>query len=119
MTAIGRAELVYLFVADMDRALAFYTDALGLAIDHRAGNEWAQLDAGPVKLGLHGTVDGATRPGGTVGFTVRDLETARLRLVASGVEIGHEGGGDRGPRFVEFADPDGNVLALFERIGPD
>jgi hypothetical protein len=31
------------------------------------------------------------------------------------VTIGHEGGGERGePRFVEFADPDGNALALFE-----
>jgi hypothetical protein len=31
------------------------------------------------------------------------------------VVLGHEGGGERlGPRFVEFADPDGNVLALFE-----
>ena len=39
------------------------------------------------------------------------VETWRPR----GVVVGHEGGGDgRGPRFVEFNDPDGNVLALFE-----
>ena len=38
-----------------------------------------------------------------------------MKLAARGVEVGHEGGGEGlGPRFVEFNDPDGNVLALFE-----
>ncbi|HEY7401383.1 MAG TPA: VOC family protein [Actinomycetota bacterium] len=112
---IERADLVYLFVADMDRAVTFYRDTLGLALDYRAGDDWAQFAAGPIKLGLHAASSGEVRPGGTVAFTVGDLETARAGLAAHGVAIGHEGGGERGePRFVEFADPDGNALALFE-----
>ena len=44
-----------------------------------------------------------------------DLDASKARLSERGVAIGHEGGGEgRGPRFVEFNDPDGNVLALFE-----
>lgn len=118
MSAIGPAELVYLFVSDMDRAAGFYRDVLGLELEYRAGDDWAQFRAGPIHLGLHGVAQGEARAGGTVAFTVADLDETRMRLVATGVVLGHEGGGERGqPRFVEFADPDGNVLALFERGG--
>ncbi len=112
---IGPADLVYLFVTDMDRTVAFYRDTLGLSLDYRSGDEWAQFSAGPVKLALHGTGSVAARPGGTIAFTVTDLDASKVKLTERGVAIGHEGGGEgRGPRFVEFADPDGNVLALFE-----
>lgn len=113
---IQRADLVYFFVADMDRAIAFYGDVLGLPLEYRSGNEWAQLSAGSVKIGLHGTGSaGEARTGGTLAFTVTDLDASKAKLAERGVALGHEGGGDRlGPRFVEFADPDGNALALFE-----
>ena len=115
MNAIGPADLVYVFVSDMERALGFYRDVLGLELEYRAGDDWAQLAAGPIRLGLHGGAPGELRPGGTIAFTVPDLIAARARLVTAGVVPGHEGGGERGePRFVEFDDPDGNVLALFE-----
>jgi catechol 2,3-dioxygenase len=108
------ADLVYFFVSDLNRAIGFYRDVVGLDLQQRAGDEWAQFDAGSIRLGLHSGAEG--RPGGTLAFSVEDLDTARARLVAKGVDIGHEGGGESGePRFVEFADPDGNVLALFER----
>ncbi len=111
------ADLVYFFVSDIDRAIAFYRDVLGLELQYRTGDEWAEFRAGPIRLGLHTGGDG--RPGGTLAFTVADLDIARAGLVSKGVEIGHEGGGEnREPRFVEFADPDGNVLALFEYGGP-
>jgi catechol 2,3-dioxygenase-like lactoylglutathione lyase family enzyme len=117
---VDRADLVYLFVADMDRAVAFYADTLGLALEYRSGDDWAQFEAGAIKLGLHAAAGGEVRPGGTVAFTVEDLETARTALSAHGVSLGHQGGGERGePRFVEFADPDGNALALFEYAGGD
>ena len=54
-------------------------------------------------------------PGRDARVTVADLDAAKVKLTARGVEVGHEGGGEGlGPRFVEFNDPDGNVLALFE-----
>ncbi len=112
---IGNADLVYLFVTDMDRAIAFYRDTLELEMAQRSGDEWAQFSAGTLQLGLHGTGHVAGRAGGTIAFTVADLDASKAKLASRGVEIGHEGGGEgRGPRFVEFADPDGNVLALFE-----
>jgi catechol 2,3-dioxygenase len=112
---IERADLVYFFVSDMDRAVAFYRDVLGLALASRSGDEWAQLGAGSIQLGLHGAGSGPVRTGGTLAFTVSDLDARKADLASRGVALGHEGGGEGlGPRFVEFADPDGNVLALFE-----
>ena len=113
---LDRAELVYFFVTDMDRAVAFYADVLGLPLSYRSGDDWAQFAAGPIQLALHGAGSaGETRTGGTLAFTVADLDATKAKLSSKGVSVGHEGGGERrGPRFVEFTDPDGNVLALFE-----
>ena|SRR4249920_929419 len=112
---LGDADLVYFFVSDMDRAVAFYRDVLELELGYRSGEEWAQLGAGSIQVGLHGAGSGPVRTGGTLAFTVADLDAAKAKLVSRGVEVGHEGGGEGiGPRFVEFNDPDGNVLALFE-----
>jgi catechol 2,3-dioxygenase-like lactoylglutathione lyase family enzyme len=112
---VGRADLVYFFVSDMDRAVAFYRDVLELELIRRSGEEWSQLGAGSLQVGLHGAGGGPVRPGGTLAFTVEDLDATKVKLVERGVVVGHEGGGDGlGPRFVEFNDPDGNVLALFE-----
>ena len=59
-------------------------------------------------------------PGGTIGFTVDDLDAAVTGLRAKGVAIDHEGGGEDGrQRFATFTDPDGNVLAYFEASGPN
>src|SRR4249920_84264 len=96
---LGDADLVYFFVSDMDRAVAFYRDVLELELGYRSGEEWAQLGAGSVQVGLHGAGSGPVRQGGTLAFTVADLDAAKVKLVA---------------RCVEFNDPDGNVLALFE-----
>ena len=48
-------------------------------------------------------------------FRVDDLDASRLELAARGISFTPEGGGEGGePRFVEFQDPDGNVLGLLE-----
>lgn len=36
------------FVRSMDEAVRFYTETLGLALLYRAGDHWAQVDAGRV-----------------------------------------------------------------------
>ena len=112
---LGDADLVYFFVSDMDRAVAFYRDVLELELGYRSGEEWAQLGAGSDPGRAARSRLGPGPPGGTLAFTVADLDAAKVKLTARGVEVGHEGGGEGlGPRFVEFNDPDGNVLALFE-----
>ena len=116
MSGLKGADLVYFFVSDMERAVTFYHDVLGLRLLYRTGDDWAQFEAGPVQLGLHASgQQGEHRAGGTVAFRVDDLDASRLELAARGISFSPEGGGEGGePRFVEFQDPDGNVLGLLE-----
>ena len=116
MSGLKGADLVYFFVSDMERAVTFYQDVLGLRLLYRTGDDWAQFEAGPVRLGLHASgQQGEHRAGGTVAFRVDDLDASRLELAARGISFSPEGGGEGGePRFVEFQDPDGNVLGLLE-----
>jgi catechol 2,3-dioxygenase-like lactoylglutathione lyase family enzyme len=109
---------VTIMVADMDRSLQFYTHGLGLPLGFRAGNEWAQIEAPGLTIGLHPARDSApaTAPGTrmSLGFGVQDLATTIAELRQRGVEISDphdEAGRDR---LVYFADPDGTPLYLIE-----
>jgi len=41
-----KLDHVYVSVEDMDRAIAFYEDMLGMQIAHREENQWADFDFG-------------------------------------------------------------------------
>lgn len=113
---IGEIDHVYYWVRDMDAALAFYRDVLGLPVLRRDGDEWAELGAGPVRLALHGTAEAG--PGsGTVVFRVADLDDARLVLRERGADVGEHLGEVEGfARFATVRDPDGNPVQLIEYL---
>jgi catechol 2,3-dioxygenase-like lactoylglutathione lyase family enzyme len=109
-----------IYVADMDRAVAFYAETLGLRLVFRAGPHWASIDAGAgLTLGLHPAGPRTPAPGVngavTVGFQVDGaIERVVEELSARGVVF-------RGPvtdegslKLAFFADPDGNELYLAE-----
>jgi glyoxylase I family protein len=118
---IGRVEQVWFWVSDMDRALAFYTRALGLEVVRRHGNEWCELEAGPIRMALHGggTAESDGRePGGTVVFEVDDIDEARFSMELHGAVFAeHVGEVEGTARFVSFTDPDGNRMQLIEHYG--
>ncbi len=125
-----KLELIPLPVSDVDRALAFYEDALGFHKDFDVqpseGVRIVQLtpEGSSCSVGF-GTgleaYDG--EPGSVRGvhLVVEDIDEARAELVRRGVEIGEVqdfGGGVRGALL---SDPDGNTLELQEmtwRQGP-
>ena len=113
---IGPLDHVYYWVRDMDAAVAFYTDVMDLTLLRRDGNEWAEFDAGPVRLALHGS-DRAEEGGATAVFRVADLEAARWQLESRGVRFDDHVGEVPGfARFATFRDPDGNALQLIEYV---
>jgi CreA protein len=113
---IGPLDHVYYWVRDMDVAVTFYTDVLGLTPTRRAGNEWAEFEAGPIRLALHGAED-AQPGGGTAVFRVEDLDAARWRLEERGARFEDGVGEVEGfARFATFHDPDGNALQLIEYL---
>ncbi len=106
---------VYYWTRDMDRAVAFYGDVLGLELRSRAGNGWAEFRAGAITLALHGTDETEVPAAGTVGFKVDDLDAARWSFEQRGVVFdGHEAEVPGVGRFATFHDPDGNPLQLIE-----
>jgi catechol 2,3-dioxygenase-like lactoylglutathione lyase family enzyme len=117
---LGSLDHVYYWTADLDRAVKFYQDVLGLRLAFREGSKWAEFEAGPIRLALHGAVEGrAIEEGGaTAVFRVDDLDASRARLETEGVEFEEHIGEVEGyARFASFRDPDGNIVQIIEYVG--
>ena len=118
-----KLELVPLPVSDVDRAIAFYVDALGFAkdVDVQPADGVRVVQVTPpgsaCSIGFGTGLDVYRGEPGTVRglhLVVEDLDAARAELVSRGVEVGevHDFGG--GVRGASFSDPDGNTLELPE-----
>ena len=109
---------VWFWVSDMDRAVGFYRDGLGLAVNSRHGDEWAELEAGVIHIGLHGARSEGNAPhGGTAVFRVDDLDLAKTALEQRGVAFHEHLGEVPGiARYASFDDPDGNSMQLIEYV---
>lgn len=112
--ALAGIDHVYYWTRDMDAAVAFYRDVVGLPLVRRSGGDWAEFDAGPIRLALHGTDEQA--PGsGTAVFEVDDLDAERAALESRGAAFDAFVGEVEGfARFATFRDPDGNPVQLIE-----
>src|SRR5215208_8023663 len=122
-----RVGHVHLRVADLDRALAFYRDALGFGVtaDGREfGLAAAFLSAGGyhhhIGLNTWESRGGTPAPPGHTGLyhvailypDRRELARALQRLIAHGVSI--SGASDHGvSEAIYLSDPDGNGLELY------
>jgi catechol 2,3-dioxygenase-like lactoylglutathione lyase family enzyme len=112
---IGPVDHVYYWTRDLDAGVAFYRDVVGLPLVRRAGGEWAEFEAGPIRFALHGTDDEAPPAGGTVVLRVDDLDEARRTLEDRGAVFDTFVGEVEGfARFVTFRDPDANPIQIIE-----
>ncbi len=113
---VNGVATVWLPVADMDRAVAFYSDTLGLEVE-KGTPEWSEVDANGLKIGLNAReASGAGQGGGAV-VTFQpesgDLETEVADLEGKGVTFtGGISEYDWG-RIVPFKDSEGNDLQLY------
>ena len=120
-TRIGH---VHLKVADLDRAIGFYSGVLGFEVTQKYGTQAAFLSAGGYHhhIGLNTWESrGATPPPpGHTGLyhtailypTRSDLADALRRLVAAGIPL--DGASDHGvSEALYLRDPDGNGVELY------
>ena len=108
-----------IYVRDMQRAVEFYTQTLGLTLVFRAGDHWAELDAGGLRIGLHPASDRGPAPGTpgaiTVGLSVDEPIAQVVAVLESrGVTVEGPTRDDGGLSLAFFTDPDGNPLYLAE-----
>ena len=113
--SVGAAHHLALRVADVERALAFYTGVLGLTErrrfqepDGRLRSAW--LQAGTLVLMLEQRLRGTgseTGSGHVLAFAVSDLAAWEARLATVGVAID-----DRTAQTLFVRDPDGHRVGL-------
>lgn len=97
-------------VADLAGAVAFWSDVLGTEPTFVDGDRWAQFDLDGRRLALAGSDRVSDQPGLMV--KVEDLEAARERLLAYGVEVGAIEDGPH-ERRCAAASPDGWAVVLY------
>ena len=113
--------MVILYVHDMERAFAFYRDAIGLNAAFRSEG-WSTLACGDAFVALHAIAPGipeeAPLPYAGLNLEVDDLDAAIARAVAGGATLREI----REPephvpvRLGVLKDPDGNGFELRQRV---
>ncbi|MCD0448505.1 VOC family protein [Actinocorallia sp. API 0066] len=112
MTRIGN---VMYPAKDLAEAVAFYRDALGLAVRFADGDRFAALDGGGTTLALVGAEEdlaGAV----AASFKVEDVPAAVARLSAAGAVVLR--GPEQGPHEVRalLRDPAGNPFVVYAAL---
>ena len=112
---------VFVPAQELDRAVAFYRDILGMRFLFTAPPSMAFFDLGGVRLML-GEGEESQKPGGSIlYYKISDIDGAHETLVARGVTF------DVGPHFVAdmgdhelwmafFKDSEQNQLALMSEV---
>jgi len=99
------------FVADMDRAVSFYRDTLGLTLKF-ASPGWSEFATGETTLALHPA--SAQNPAGSthIGFTSAGIDALHQQLVSKGVAFTRPPTPEHGVKLAEFVDSEGARCSL-------
>lgn len=113
---LSKVGTIMLGVRNIENALPFYRDTLGLPVRF-AVEGFAFLDGGGVTIALRGTPN-LGEPGDVmrteVVFAVDDIDAAYRSLKARGLSFRVEPRVVTGDRYAaDFRDPDGHVLSIF------
>ena len=94
------------FVADMDRAVSFYRDTLGLKLKF-ASPEWTEFATGETTLALHPA--STENPAGSthLGFGASDVHAFHHAMTAAGVRFTQPRKPLHGVTLAEFVDSEG------------
>ena len=74
------------FVADMERAVTFYKDTLGLTLKFQSPG-WSEFSTGETTLGLHPASEKSPAGKVEIGFNVENLNTFYEEMRAKGVRF--------------------------------
>jgi lactoylglutathione lyase len=99
------------YVTDMDRAVAFHRDVLGLPLKFQSP-EWSEFATGQTTLALHAA--SADKTAGTVelGFACDDLGDFHSRRDELGVEFTKPPAEMHGMHIAQIVDPDGAETSI-------
>lgn len=112
-------------VADVSRAVTFYTNQLGFTLKHQQLPAFATVSVGPLDLLLSGPGASGSRPmpdgrrqepGGwnRIVLQVADLPARIEDLRTAGLRFRNEMESGPAGKQIQLEDPDGNAVELFE-----
>jgi lactoylglutathione lyase len=106
-----RLSYVMKFVEDMDKAVAFYRDMLGLKLRF-ASPDWSEFETGETTLALHRASD--THPAGSaqIGFSVEDIDAFFQEKGAQGVVFTRPPTPQHGVKLADFVDSEGTEVSV-------
>ncbi|HXQ17133.1 MAG TPA: VOC family protein [Caulobacteraceae bacterium] len=99
------------FVDDMDRAIAFYRDTLGLPLRF-ASPSWSEFDTGAVTLALHPASERNPAGSTQVGFTTPGLEAIYAGREATGLTFTAPPVNEHGTLLSRLLDSEGAEVGL-------
>lgn len=114
---IFKVSNIILTVTDLEKAVAFYRDVLGMKVNAIIAGEFAFLNGGGVVLALREATD-RPNPGLTeIVFEVDDVRTTYEELKSKGVVFPYQPRAVTGNETSElyatdFRDPDGHILSI-------
>ncbi len=117
---LSQISQIAVTVSDVETALGFYRDMLGLTFLFSSGPDLAFLDASGIRIMLSTPQgSGAVGANSTLYFKVFDIEVTHAAIVSRGAK------NERAPQFASkmpdhdlwigfLRDPDGNLVGLME-----
>ena len=115
--AVKKFSSAYYVVNNMDQAVNFYQDILGLDVKFRDGDRWTQFDVNGVGVALADPSEGPVPSGGgaTVVLEVEDLGEMREKLTQNGVTVNETVDMGGHGKYFTAVDPAGNIVQIFAR----
>ena len=114
---LSRIHQISMRAHDIERAVGFYRDGLGLPFLFAAPPRLAFFDCDGVRLMLSTPEPGFDHPGSVLYFAVEDIQHMRDSLTSRGIRFRTEPHkiatpADREVWLADFEDTEGNTLAL-------
>lgn len=105
---------------DLDKAIAWYTDVLGLELDYKMDDlGWSELKSPVpgVSVGLSQVEKPEVKGGATLTWGVEDIDAARSALESRDVRFDGDTVTISGMvKLATFYDPDGNKLMFYQTL---
>jgi catechol 2,3-dioxygenase-like lactoylglutathione lyase family enzyme len=119
---VERTDFVNVATTNLERAMRFYGEVLGLPRNPRSSDNWPEFETGNVTL-LLASAEKTGVPfspsNNAIALRVADVDEAKERLEEARVELEFAETYDTGVcKMAFFRDPDGNALILHRRYAP-
>lgn len=122
MSDVERVDFVAVPTQDQERAVRFYGETLGLERNPNSSDRWVEFETGNLTIAIlpHEYTGRSefTPSSAPIALRVADVEEARRRLEAAGVDFAMDTIDSGVCHIAPFSDPDGNSLMLHHRYAP-